>query len=89
MQRWRDEAVAAGQAITRIAVAYEAGCDGFWLARWLRAHDIEGHVMPTSSIPVDRTHRRAKTDRLDAKLLLYQKAVPSTQSSKLLASPSL
>ena len=35
--RWRDEAVKAGRNITRIAVAYEAGRDGFWLARWLRA----------------------------------------------------
>ncbi len=69
LRRWRDEAVAAGQAITRIAVAYEAGRDGFWLARWLRARDIEAHVMHASSIPVARTHRRAKTDRLDTKLL--------------------
>jgi transposase len=30
---WRDEAVRAGCAITRIAVAFEAGRDGFWLAR--------------------------------------------------------
>src|SRR5882762_1846842 len=34
--RWRDEAVAAGRPIARICVAYEAGRDGFWLARWLR-----------------------------------------------------
>jgi hypothetical protein len=26
-----------GRAIERIVVAYEAGRDGFWLARWLRA----------------------------------------------------
>jgi transposase len=37
LQRWRDEATKAGRTITRIAVAYEAGHDGFWLARWLRA----------------------------------------------------
>jgi len=35
--RWRDEAVAAGREIGRLCVAYEAGRDGFWLARWLRA----------------------------------------------------
>jgi hypothetical protein len=29
--------VQAGRSIKRIAVAYEAGRDGFWLARWLRA----------------------------------------------------
>jgi transposase len=33
LHRWRDEAVRAGRKITRIAVAFEAGRDGFWLAR--------------------------------------------------------
>src|SRR5271168_2454569 len=36
LQGWRDEAVEAGHPIKRIAVAFEAGRDGFWLARWLR-----------------------------------------------------
>ena len=35
LHRWRDEAVRAGRTITRIALAFEAGRDGFWLARWL------------------------------------------------------
>jgi len=35
LHRWRDEAVKAGGKITRIALALEAGRDGFWLARWL------------------------------------------------------
>ncbi|MER8798243.1 hypothetical protein NKH75_29425 [Mesorhizobium sp. M0984] len=38
MQRGRDEAGRAGHTVQRIAVAYEAAGDGFWLARWLRAH---------------------------------------------------
>lgn len=67
--RWRVEAEKAGRKITRIAVAFEAGRDGFWLARWLRAHDIEAHVIHASSIAVSREHRRAKTDRLDTELL--------------------
>ena len=33
LHRWRDEAVRAGKKITRIALAFEAGRDGFWLAR--------------------------------------------------------
>jgi hypothetical protein len=37
LHRWRDEAVRAGRTITRIALAFEAGRDGFWLARWLEA----------------------------------------------------
>src|SRR5207247_2100054 len=35
LHRWRDEAVKAGRKITRIALAFEAGRDGCWLARWL------------------------------------------------------
>ena len=31
--------------IKRIAVAFEAGRDGFWLARWFRARDIEVYVL--------------------------------------------
>lgn len=69
LHRWREEAAKAGRTITRIAVAFEAGRDGFWLARWLRAHDIETHVIHATSIAVSREHRRAKTDRLDAGLL--------------------
>src|SRR5436190_22644709 len=69
VQRWRAEAVRAGHKITRIAVAFEAGRDGFWLARWLKAHGIEAHVIHASSIAVSREHRRAKTDRLDTDLL--------------------
>ena len=69
LQRWRDEAVRAGRTITRIAVAFEAGRDGFWLARWLRARDIEAYVIHPTSVAVSREHRRAKTDRLDTELL--------------------
>src|SRR6516164_7291126 len=69
LHRWREEAAKAGYRIKRIAVAFEAGRDGFWLARWLRARDIEAHVIHASSIAVSREHRRAKTDRLDTDLL--------------------
>jgi transposase len=69
LHRWRDEAEKAGRDIKRVAVAYEAGRDGFWLARWLQAHGIEAHVIHPNSIAVSREHRRAKTDRLDTALL--------------------
>ena len=69
LHRWRDEAVRAGRTITRIAVAFEAGRDGFWLARWLEARGVEVHVIHPSSVAVSREHRRAKTDRLDTELL--------------------
>lgn len=69
LYRWRDEAVKAGKTITRIVVGYEAGRDGFWLARWLRARGVEAYVIHPTSIAVSREHRRAKTDRLDIGLL--------------------
>src|SRR4051812_12616533 len=70
LHRWRDEAVRSGATIERIVVAYEAGRDGFWLARWLLAHEIETHVIHSTSVAVSREHRRAKTDRLDTAMLL-------------------
>ncbi len=70
LDRWRGEAVKAGQVIERTVVAFEAGRDGFWLARCLRNRGIEAYVIHPTSIPVPREHRRAKTDRLDTALLM-------------------
>jgi transposase len=70
LHRWRDEAARKGRTVTRIAVAYEAGRDGFWLARWLIGHGIEAHVIHPTSVAVSREHKRAKTDRLDAAILM-------------------
>jgi transposase len=69
LHRWREEAEKAGRRIERIAVAFEAGRDGYWLARWLKARSIEAHVIHAASVAVSREHRRAKTDRLDTELL--------------------
>jgi transposase len=70
VNRWRAEAVNAGHPIERVVVAYEAGRDGFWLARWLRKRGVEAYVMHPSSVAVSREHRRAKTDRLDTEMLM-------------------
>lgn len=69
LHRWRDEAIQADKDIIRIAVAYESGRDGFWLARWLRDRGIDAHVIHSSSVTVSREHRRAKTDRIDTAML--------------------
>jgi transposase len=53
----------AGHA--RVVSCYEAGRDGFWLHRALRAHDIDNLVVDSSSIEVARRLRRTKTDRVD------------------------
>jgi transposase len=63
LHRWREEAEKAGCRIERIVVAFEAGRDGFWLARWLTARSIEAHVIHAASVAVSREHRRrAKSD---------------------------
>jgi transposase len=66
----RQRAGRAGKRVGRVVVAYEAGRDGFWLARWLLEHGIEVYVIQPSSVPVDRRARRAKTDALDVEMLL-------------------
>ena len=70
IERWKTEALRAGKPATRVALTYEAGRDGFWLARYLIERGIEVHVMQPSSVAVERRKRRAKTDRLDLDMLL-------------------
>ncbi|MGO9998294.1 MAG: IS110 family transposase [Acetobacteraceae bacterium] len=70
VERWKTEAGAAGRTIVRVVLTYEAGRDGFWIARHLIARGIEVHIMHPASIPVARKKRRAKTDRIDLEMLL-------------------
>ena len=58
-----------GQTVD-VACCFEAGRDGFWLHRWLTAHDVVAYVLEPTSILVNRRARRAKTDRLDAEGML-------------------
>src|ERR1700737_4714181 len=60
---------AAGEK-QRIVVCYEAGYDGFWLARSLAKIGIDGRVLDPASIQVNRRARRVKTDRIDSLALL-------------------
>lgn len=55
---------------TQVVLVYEAGQDGFWIARALRERGWKAMVVDAASIPVARRRRRAKTDRLDAQMLL-------------------
>lgn len=50
----------------RTVFLYEAGQDGFWIARRLIALGYEALVCDPASVQVSRHARRAKTDRLDA-----------------------
>jgi transposase len=54
----------------RVVSCYEAGRDGFWLHRYLKAQGVMNHVIDSASIEVNRRQRRAKTDRLDVRKLL-------------------
>ena len=67
---YRARATAAGHTVERVIVIYEAGWSGFWLARWLARRGVETHVIQPSSVPVDRRARRAKSDGIDAEILL-------------------
>lgn len=70
LERWKGEASEAGHTVSRVVLGYEAGRDGFWIARFLRARGIEVYVLHPSSIAVERRGRRAKTDRIDVDMLL-------------------
>jgi transposase len=53
-----------------LKACYEAGYDGFWLARFLISHGIETHVLDPASFLVSRRGRRAKTDRIDVEAMV-------------------
>jgi transposase len=67
----RRERQACGGGDVLVVLGHEAGYDGFWLQRRLAAEEgIACCVMAPGSLQVDRRARRAKTDRLDAAMLL-------------------
>jgi len=70
VEAWKAEALRAGRTVRRTVLSYEAGRDGFWIARYLLAQGIEVQIMHPASIPVERRGRRAKTDRIDLDMLL-------------------
>lgn len=54
----------------RVVCCYEAGREGFWPYRALRAAGIEAGVIDPASIAVSQHGRRTKTDRKDGLLIL-------------------
>jgi transposase len=66
--RAREEQSTGGPVEVRSC--YEAGYDGFWLHRRLRAAGVLNVVVEPTSLLVDRRARRVKTDRIDAGTLL-------------------
>src|SRR5260370_30522651 len=49
VEGWRDHAMKVVRMITRIVLAFDAGRDGFWVARWLRPRVIETLVIHSTS----------------------------------------
>ncbi len=70
IEQWKAEAGKGGYRVSRVVLGYEAGRDGFWIARAVQEHGIEVYVMHAASIAVERRGRRAKTDRIDIDMLL-------------------
>jgi len=54
-----------------VTLCYEAGYDGFWLARFLKQRDVTCQVMEPASLRVNRRARRVKTDRIDVENILH------------------
>jgi transposase len=65
---------------------YEAGYDGFWLARALAKMGIECRVLDPASIQVNRRARRVKTDRIDV-LALLRALIATDRGSALATRP--
>ncbi|WP_088635903.1 transposase [Phaeobacter sp. 22II1-1F12B] len=53
-----------------MVLCFEAGHDGFWLARFLQAEGYDVRVLDPASLQVNRRARRVKTDRIDALAML-------------------
>ena len=54
-----------------VVLCYEAGYDGFWLARLLEQRGIGCLVMEPASLRVNRRARRVKTDGIDVENILH------------------
>lgn len=61
----------AGCAVGSMRVCFEAGYDGFWLARFLIDRDIDTTILDPSSFLVSRRGRRVKTDRVDVEAMVF------------------
>ena len=85
VDRARDALECEHGARPRVLCGYEAGYEGFWLARRLAPLGIEPLVLDPASLPASRKAKRAKTDRLDAAgmvraLTAFDRGEPSAMS---------
>lgn len=57
--------------VVELKVCFEAGYDGFWLARFLRDRGIDIYVLDAASFLISRRGRRTKTDRIDVEAMTF------------------
>ncbi len=67
--RARGRAAVSGGDV-RVMLVYEAGYEGFWLARRLEGEDLEVVVRHPASLEVVRRKRKVRTDRIDARRMV-------------------
>ena len=67
----RDRLAKVSGQMPKVTLCYEAGYDGFWLARFLKQRGIDCRFIEPASLQVDRRARRVKTDRIDVESLLH------------------
>ncbi len=67
----RDRVAKVTGRAPKVTLCYEAGYDGFWLARFLEQRGIDCLVMEPASLQVNRKARRVKTDRIDVESILH------------------
>ena len=71
IERHRAKAERVLDREVRVLNYYEAGYEGFWLARWLDgARALETVVLDPASLLVNRKAKQRKTDRIDAKKMV-------------------
>lgn len=61
----------AESTMVSMRVCFEAGYDGFWLARYLIDRGIDTTILDSSSFLVSRRGRRVKTDRIDVDAMVF------------------
>ena len=64
-----------------VRCAYESGCTGFWLSRFLGSEGIACEVMAVSTLPRSPKNKRHKDDRHDAGVVLREMCNPASDAS--------
>ncbi len=71
LEKHRSRAERALGRGVEVRVCYEAGYEGFWLARWLQQEiGLEAVVLDPASLLVNRKAKQRKTDRIDTKKMV-------------------